>query len=230
MVSHRSLPWNPQGAALEDFNQREPIDGAKAQSEKLSKHFRELVALCKTRPVTFEDLFRGHAEEANALFVLFLSVPFLFPMPLPGLSIPFGVCIAAAGLRLFLGKGPWVPERWRSRKLPQDLLLRMFTVGERAAIRLEKVVRPRAFVFHRSTWVRSVNGTLIILAGLLLAAPLPPGTNFPPALVIVLLAIGTLEEDGLFIAFGYLAFVFTVVVFSLMFVLGYHGVRTLIGI
>jgi hypothetical protein len=52
-----------------------------------------------------------------------------------------------------------------------------------------------------------INALLMLLAGLFLALPLPiPGTNLAPSWVILLICIGTLEEDGLLVVLGYAAF------------------------
>ena len=61
---------------------------------------------------------------------------------------------------------------------------------------------------------------VILLASLVLLLPLPPGTNFPPALCIVIMAGGLLERDGRFILGGYLALAFNGAFFTLLAVYG----------
>ena len=53
--------------------------------------------------------------------------------------------------------------------------------------------------------INRCNGLLIMLAALLLMLPLGaiPFTNAMPAWAILLLAIGMLQRDGLFVALGY---------------------------
>jgi hypothetical protein len=58
------------------------------------------------------------------------------------------------------------------------------------------------------------------VAAFVLLLPLPPGTNFPPALCIILMAGGLLERDGRFILAGYLAFALNVVFFALFAIYG----------
>jgi hypothetical protein len=54
----------------------------------------------------------------------------------------------------------------------------------------------------RHPGVYRFNSLTIAIRGLLLALPLPPGTNFPPALGIFLLSAGMVEEDSLFVLLG----------------------------
>jgi len=57
---------------------------------------------------------------------------------------------------------------------------------------------------------------MISLGGLLLFLPLPPGTNAPPALALILLCIGTLQHDIVFVILGTLIlFLFTLALLSL---------------
>ena len=49
-----------------------------------------------------------------------------------------------------------------------------------------------------------INGLVIFFCGFVLSLPLPiPFTNTIPAIAILLLSMGMMEEDGLFILLGY---------------------------
>ena len=196
-------------------------------THRLSSELARLVSLCDEESITLRRLTEAMGTRGHALLALFLGFPFLLPIPLPGLSIFFGACIAISGGRMALGKGPWFPRSWMNRPLPVSILRKILRTGEKLMSRLEVWIKPRGAFFHAYPWVRPMNGLMIASCGLLLALPLPPGTNFPPAAAIVLLATGSLEEDGLFLGLGYIAFMVNVAFFTLLPFLGIQGIRAL---
>jgi hypothetical protein len=66
--------------------------------------------------------------------------------------------------------------------------------------------------------VETVSAVMVVILGFLLALPLPPGTNFPPAISIILLSIGSLERDAVFVGAGIVAFGVNVLFFSEIFI------------
>jgi hypothetical protein len=197
-------------------------------SHRLSGELGRLALLCHGDSITLRRLTDAMGIRGHALLTLFLSFPFLLPIPLPGLSLFFGACIAIAGSRMALGKAHWFPKSWMERPLSARILLRIFLTSEKLMRRLEVWVKPRGAFFHAYWWVRPLNGILIACCGVFLALPLPPGTNFPPAVAIILLSTGSLEEDGVFLWLGYIAFILNVVFFTLLPFLGLQGIRALL--
>ena len=53
-----------------------------------------------------ERLLEGHGYE---LLLLFLALPFCFPISIPGLSLPFGLVIILIGWRLAVDRPPRLP-------------------------------------------------------------------------------------------------------------------------
>jgi hypothetical protein len=194
---------------------------------RLSAELERLAIACKTDSLTIGDLVPGAAPRDQALLTAILAAGFMHPIPLPGLSMIFGLIIAAAGIRMAQGSGPWVPERWKNRSLPGRRLQKVFTVGAALVRKCEKVVKPRGRRLSAQPWIQRVNGGAIALCGLLLAAPAPPGTNLPPAAAILLLSVGTLEDDLLFLAAGYVALALNVLFFGAIAWLGWGGVKAL---
>jgi hypothetical protein len=73
------------------------------------------------------------------------------------------------------------------------------------ARRLEGVVRPRLTFLHAGPGMARLVGLGVALAGLGLMLPLPiPFSNALPAWAVVLLALGLMERDGLFLLLGHL--------------------------
>jgi len=163
----------------------------------LSSQLARLAARFANRPVRLGELtdvlqLRGY----NAL-LLFLAFPFVTPVPLPGVSTPFGLVIALLGLRMALAQQPWLPERLKARELPQRFLPKLLLTASRMFTRLEKLLKPRLLYPEFPAVFQRASGVIIIVCGLLLLLPLPvPFSNAFPAFTIILLAAAGLERDG----------------------------------
>lgn len=135
--------------------------------------------------------------------LLFLALPFITPIPLPGFSTPFGVIVALLGLRMALGQSPWVPERFRAQQLPSRLLPRLLLATSRLTRWLERLLRPRWFYPEFPAALQRASGVIIVACGFLLLLPIPvPFSNAFPALTIILIASAGLERDGLVFLLG----------------------------
>ncbi len=195
---------------------------------RLSAQFMKLGHLCATSErVPLQMMMDSIGAESQVLVALFFALPFLLPIPLPGLSILFGVVIAVAGFAFAFGKKPVLPRRLLSKSLSGPVLRKIFGVAARFSKRIEKFVKPRWILLNSHRISRCIAGLMIAVCGLLLALPLPPGTNFPPAVAILLLSIGSLEEDFVFSLLGLLAFCLNLAFFSGLIMAGAKGLRFL---
>jgi hypothetical protein len=186
----------------------------KAASEAGDLNLRELVALFGPR---------GHA-----FLTLFLVLPFLQPIPLPGFSTIMGLVMALAGLFMMLDRPPWVPQRYGGIKIEKQFLRRIERALESLLLRLERIVRPRGVYLFAKPWFRTLNGFLLCLHGVILSIPLPiPFSNFLPALVLFLIALGSLEEDAVVIVAGYTATVVNAVFFVLLVLAPFYAAHRL---
>jgi len=178
--------------------------------------------------MTLGELLPGLAPRDQALLTAALSVCFCHPVPLPGLSTLCGLVIALAGGRMALGLNPWVPRRWRGRPLPARRLEKVFAAGARLMRKSEWLIKPRGVRLCAHPWTQRASGGAITLCGLLLAAPAPPGTAMPPAAAILLISVGTLESDALFLAAGYAALALNIALFGAMGAAAWRGARMLL--
>ena len=181
---------------------------------RLSEELAEVRNRFAERPVTLREVIYTLRGRAYTLLLILLSLPFLTPLPLPGLSTPFGLAIGFIALRLSLGQRPWLPMKLQRKELPAGFFSKVFTVAARVIAFLEKFLRPRLAPLTASTVLLRMHAFVILLAALTLLLPLPiPFTNSFPAWAILLLAAGLLERDGLFIIAGYVVFVLGVLYF-----------------
>lgn len=194
----------------------------------------ELVDLCHHgADVRLGDLIARVDERSHALVAILFAAIFFLPVSIPGLSVFFGAIIMVVGVRMAEDLGPWMPARWKERRIARGVFTAVLKAASRLARFFHLLTRPRLALLYASRRGRRLNGSLIALCGFLLALPLPPGTNLPPAIAIVLIAFGIMERDGLFILIGYLVAVVNIIFFSMLAIAGFAGLKalyTLIGL
>jgi hypothetical protein len=182
---------------------------------RLSDELQRLLLEFAAREVTLRELISVLRGRAYDFLVLLLALPFLVPIPLPGLSMAFGAVIFLIAVRLSLGQRPWLPARLLDVALPPRFFPLVLASCRKLVRAMELFLRPRLLWITQPRALQ-VHALMILFASFLLLLPLPPGTNFPPGVAIVLFAAGLLERDGVFILLGYAAIVLNVVFFSLL--------------
>ena len=189
--------------------------------DRLSQELARLRQRFAERPVRLREPLELMAGRGYTVLLVVLALPFCTPIPLPGLSTPFGLVIALIGLRLSLRLRPWLPERLLNVQLPARFFPKLFGAAARLVRSLEFLLRPRLTFLVDWTLLHHLYGLMILVSGVLLLLPLPiPFTNFFPAFTVVLLAAALLERDGGFIIAGLLVFAFSLVYFGAIFIGG----------
>jgi hypothetical protein len=169
----------------------------------LTEDLRALLRRAEGRSVGVAEIADTLGERGTAALTVLLAAPFVQPIPLPGLSLPFGIAIAALGVRLTRGKSIWLPSFLLPRQLQPATLAAMVRVAEKLAGPVERRLRP-AWSPLVSRAGHLAAGTAIAVAAITILPPIPiPGFNAVPALAIVLLALGLMESDGRAVAAGY---------------------------
>lgn len=194
---------------------------------RLSDQFRALALECEQEVLTVRELITALGVRGHGFLALLFSLPFVQPVPLPGLSVLFGGAVFIAGLGISFNFKLWLPSRLMRQSLPGHLLAKIFRASASLLQKIEKVLKPRMFNISDSVPVRVAAGFAIAFSGFVLALPLPPGTNFPPAAVCVLLSLGILERDGLFLILGFIAFILKMSVITGLLIYAYnhsHGI------
>ncbi len=173
--------------------------------EKISVALRRILVAADGRSFAIGQMVEILRGRGLYMIVILLCLPFLSPVSVPGISMPFGLAIAFSGLRIAFGREPWVPEWVLRRSLPPRVLEKIVTVGIRLHERLERIMRPRLdFVLWGGGKLGA--GVAIAVAGVFLSLPIPPPfplTNTIPGLAIILICLGLMERDGWVIIWGY---------------------------
>ena len=200
-----------------------PVESGAREPEparRLSTDLRDLLERAAGRALTLGELEQILQGRGFALFILLVSIPFLFPVAIPGLSIPFGIVVMLLGMRIATGQKPQLPGMILRREVKYATLEKMVTFALKLTARMEKLVKPRMDFMQRWPGMMNLIGIGIASGGLQLCLPLPPlipFSNFIPALSIVLLTAGLMERDGLVVLIGYVVNIAAWIYFVVMF-------------
>ena len=174
---------------------------------KASALLRALIARLETKPVTFAEVTSALGTRSHTLALTLLCLPFLTPLPLPGLSAPFGLGIFLIALQLARKRPLWLPRRMTVRAIPTGFFGKVLRLTAWVLAGLERFLRPRWLALTDTSLLRSLHALAISLAALVLLLPLPiPLTNTFPAWVVLLMANGLATRDGLCITLAYAVF------------------------
>jgi hypothetical protein len=191
---------------------------------RLSEDLRRILDQANGKGVTIGkiiDILHGRGFD---VLIIILVLPFCTPIPLPGLSTPFGLILMLFGLRIVLRKRPWLPQRLLNLEISYSTLTKMVKGALAVATRLEKVLHPRLRFFKDWPSFSVLNGLAILTSAFVLTLPLPiPFTNTLPAWAILLMAAGMMENDGAVIVAGYLMAGMTWVYLGSLFWVGKAG-------
>ena len=186
------------------------------QTRRLSEEFALILKEFEVETVTLREVLGLLHGRGYVLLVMLLSLPFCQPIPLPGLSTPLGLIIALIGVRLAMGRKPWLPARLLDTRLPPKLFGKVFELTAKIVAWFERFLRLRWPWMTASPGLEQLHAVPVVICALLLLLPLPlPFSNVIPAWGIMLIAGGLLERDGKFILAGYVATVGSVVYFVL---------------
>ena len=173
--------------------------------KKLSEEIASLATRFAEGPLTLGEVVATLHGRAWTVVLILLALPFITPIPVPLLSTPFGMAIAFIALRLALGQHPWLPARLLAKPLPPGFFTGVLKIAGRVLRVLEKFLKPRAVWITETPLLARTHALMMMAAALVLLLPLPvPFSNGFPAWVILLIAGGLLERDGLAILAGYL--------------------------
>lgn len=114
---------------------------------------------------------------------------------LPGASTIVGLLVAWPAIQMMLGhEAPVLPRPIARREIAVDRLARIIRIVTPHLTWVERLIRPRWPTPFRTA--KRLTGVVMLLLGLSMIVPVPFGQVLP-ALVMMLLALAYLEEDGI---------------------------------
>lgn len=152
--------------------------------------------------ITLERLAECMKDQALLVICLVSILPFMQPIPIPGLSSILGCVAFMQGIGLIFLKKPLLTKRMKDVTISHERFEQIYRAAEkfmRIADKLSAFSHPWA----NSKTSHVLCGLGIIFSSAFLSLPLPiPMSNFVPALSIALICIGLLEEDIILISIG----------------------------
>ena len=169
--------------------------------------------------LTLGELLDVFGDEGLLLLTMLLTLVFLIPVSIPGVSTVFGAAILLVGISRLIGRPLWLPAKLKHKALPADRLRPGLTRGMVWVRRLEKVSRPHRLRILVDGRVQNlINNLAFILAALLLMAPFGfiPFSNTLPGLALLFYAVGLIQRDGGAMLLGHLSNIATIIYFSIL--------------
>ena len=188
------------------------------RDETIRTALERTVATIQGPRVTLRDLLLILGDHGPLLLCAVLTVPFLLPVSIPGVSTVFGLAIFLLGFSITLNRTPWLPAWIMDRQLDAAKLQSVLRRGIGLVSRIEKVIGQRIGILTRGALAGRINGLAIVAGAALLMLPLGlvPFSNTLPAFAILFLCIGMSQRDGLVLIAGYGMLVATVLYFSVL--------------
>ena len=205
--------------------------GFKDTDRKTSELLEDILDSIKGEHITLRDLLAMMGESGLLLLCAFLSLPFLFPVSIPGVSTVFGAGIVLISAAITLNRLPWLPGKVADRRLESGKLRPVLERGVTFLRKIDRFFKPRMTSLTSGAVMNRVNGLVLMGAGILLMAPLGliPFSNTLPGVAILLLAAGISQRDGLVVLAGYVMVVLTIVYFAALAFLAYSAGTSFFG-
>jgi len=157
--------------------------------------------LTEDETVTLGELRDRLARRGFGLLMIVLALPTLIPVLPPGSAAVIGLLYVLLSLQMLFGKDePWLPARLGRYRLSAKAITALRKRGIPFLQRIERFSRPRLLPIDDRIASRGV-AVIVLLLGIVLVPPFP-FLNTLPALAVLIMGVGLLNRDGLFIAIG----------------------------
>jgi hypothetical protein len=173
-----------------------------ADTEKRGPSSRVLQEVIRQAPAEYVTVgWLTSTLRRHSFGLIMLSLGLLAMTPV-GSTVP-GLILAVMALQLIVGRAePVLPHFIMTRRVPTKQLFRLGDRAIHVLKYLEKAVHPRwPMTFEVAK--RAVGVMVLLLTVVLLLTPVPL-SNVAPAMVISLISLAYIEEDGLLLSVGFL--------------------------
>lgn len=206
-------------------------DSVSSKDASLGEQLAALIANLPEDRLTLGELLDTVGDDGLLLLAAMLTLVFLIPVSIPGVSTVFGAAILLVGVSRLLGRSLWLPEKIKRKSLPADKLRPGLAGGMVWVRRMERIIRPHRLRIVAEGRVQGwINNLAFIFAALLLMVPfgLVPFSNTLPALALLSYALGFIQRDGVAVLLGHLFNIGTVIYFGVLIGGGGMAVRELL--
>lgn len=199
-----------------DLSQKEEIE---LQAESLGEKIELIIEKMPAHEVTLAEIMGIVGADSLLLLTVILSLIFLIPVSIPGVSTVFGTGILLIGITRLFSRKLWLPKFIAERKLSAEKLREGFKKALVWFHRLEKISKPHRLSRLTTAGAMTVLANLaFILGAILLMFPFGfiPFSNTLPALALIFLAVGMMQQDGGFILLGHISNMVTMIYFAFL--------------
>ncbi|MFQ3611721.1 MAG: exopolysaccharide biosynthesis protein [Fimbriimonadales bacterium] len=170
--------------------------------ERLSELFSGVLDTDADGTVSVGEVLDRAGDRGYGFLLVILAIPAFIPVLPPGTSGVLGALMCLVAFQMLWGRGqPWVPKRWRQKKLAPNTVNALQTQGVRLLRKLERITFPRGRWLVRNGVFLRWNALVVIYLALILSSPLP-FLNTLPALGVLLIGVGLINHDSYLIAVG----------------------------
>lgn len=169
---------------------------------KITLQFLEPLTIDQHVPLpTILNILKG--QGSFCIFTL-LTLPFCIPLQIPGTSTPFGLLIAFIAIRKIFKKRITYPKFLSNKSITGPHLKKIVRIGFKFEQFISKYTVNRLNFVSKTHFAQVLQYLVIAISSLILALPLPiPLTNIFFAWIVLLISIGHLMNDGLYVLLGY---------------------------
>lgn len=192
-----------------------------------------LDTISQKKNITLSDIVADLGKDSVTILCLIVIFPFLQPIPIPGISSVLGMIVIMQGIGLIKNGKPFLTKRLLKINIEEN----NWNIIYKAGMRFNNFTDKLSSLKH--PWANSrisqiSAGISIILSAAFLSLPLPiPFSNFIPALSILFVCLGLLEEDLLLLVIGHLIMIAlgVVIAYSYKIVVeqAHHGIDYLLN-
>jgi hypothetical protein len=202
------------------------------QGEPISRKIRSLVRSLPRGGITLSELIHLVGNDGLLILTALLTLVFLIPVSIPGVSTVFGAAILLIGLSRLFGRELWIPAKIKHRIIGTRKLRPLLRKALPWLQKIERVSRP-----NRIQWlvadgsIQYLNNAALVLGAVLLMMPfgLIPFSNTFPAVALLFLAIGLLQRDGVCVLLGHISNILTMLYFTVLIAGGGLAAREVFG-
>ncbi|MGQ4583056.1 exopolysaccharide biosynthesis protein [Lysobacter sp. F60174L2] len=201
------------------MSDRDPSPRNGSDAATLGEQLASIIRDLPEDRLTLGELLDVFGNEGLLLLTMLLTLVFLIPVSIPGVSTVFGAAILLVGISRLVGKPLWLPAKLKDKALPADKLRPGLTGGMVWVQRLEKISRPHRLRFFVDGRAQNLaNNLAFIMAAVLLMAPFGfvPFSNTLPALALLFYAVGMIQRDGGAMLLGHLSNIGTIIYFGIL--------------
>lgn len=172
------------------------------QPESILDVFHTFHTANKFDRFTIANVLDALGERSFGFVLLLMALPNAFLIAsIPGLSSVFGTIMALTSIQMvFRFRMIWLPKTIRNKIYTKDQLEKVLKTSRLFLGYIEPFLKPRILTLT-AAFFEPLLGLIIFINSAWIALPIPFG-NFLPGVAMVILSLGIISRDGVFIIAG----------------------------